>query len=143
MLKRSIKDQADYLPLLLRAGLGLVLIPQGFSMVTNYHDTLDWLTGDVIQMPMIIAYFIIIVEFYGSLFLILGLASKLMAGALGLVVSAAIPFHFTSDTNMDWVGQYIGSGISLHLLIIVLAVILVMRGSGKWSVDEMISHIRV
>ena len=142
-MKRLINSEKDAIPLLLRLTLGLVIIPQGYTLVSNYYESLDWLTGDSLKLPLIVAYLIIMIQFYASLFLIFGLASRVMAIALAGVVLAAIPFHFISELELDWVGQTIGNGVSFHVLTIVVALLLVIRGSGKWSLDRAITQFHL
>ncbi|MEM9327999.1 MAG: DoxX family protein [Bacteroidota bacterium] len=134
-----IKSNTDYLPLLLRVSLGWVLIPQGFNMMMNYYDSLNWI-GGALHLPLFLAYLVIVIEFYASLFLIVGLGGRIMAGAIALVVLAAIPYHFFSESSTDWTGQTIGQGIELHLLMVGTAIALMVTGSGKLSLDRAIQR---
>jgi putative oxidoreductase len=41
---------------------------------------------------------------------------------------------------MNWTGQQKGEGFEYHLLAIAIAVVLVARGSGPWSVDRVLAE---
>jgi len=141
MLRKLIKDRSSLLPLILRITLGLILIPQGFHLIINYYDSLDWLMKGTFQLPFLVAYAIIVIEFYGGIFLIAGLSGRLTAGAIGLLVIAAISYHSIPGLSTDLLGQTIGQGIEFHLLVLAITLVLIITGSGKVSLDHIINRV--
>ncbi len=41
---------------------------------------------------------------------------------------------------MNWAGKQAGEGIEYHLLVIAIAIALIIKGGGKWSVDKAIAE---
>ncbi|MEL7004825.1 MAG: DoxX family protein [Bacteroidota bacterium] len=140
MIRSIIEKKPDLLPLILRISLGIVFIPKGFDLVMNYYDSLDWLTTGSLNLPIYLAYAVIFIEFYASLFLILGLSSRIMAASIGLLVLGAIPYHFFSGLSIDWIGQTVGVGLEFHLIVIGMIIVLMITGSGKLSLDHFIGR---
>src|SRR5579883_55429 len=73
----------------------------------------------------------------------------LIAGALGRVaafgiacnmVVAVLTVHLPNGFFMNWTGQQKGEGFEYHLLAIAIAVVLMARGSGPWSVDRVLAE---
>lgn len=55
---------------------------------------------------------------------------------LGAVATVHAPFGFF----MNWSGAQQGEGFEYHLLVIALAIVLVLRGGGSWSVDRKLAR---
>lgn len=125
----------------LRLIIGILLFPNGLKLVSNYRSSLDWLTGHEFSYPIVAAYLIIVIQFYSCFFLTLGIASRYLA--VFVIVSAliTIPYHFGGNMSEDWLGQPIGQGIVFHLILLFSSMVLVKMGSGRFSVDYMISRI--
>ncbi|MEO1050159.1 MAG: DoxX family protein [Bacteroidota bacterium] len=140
MIKSIIERKPDLLPLILRISLGIVFIPKGFELVLNYHDSLDWLTTGALGLPAYFAYAVIVIEFYGALFLVVGLSSRIMAASIGLLVIGTIPYHIFSGLSIDWVGETVGYGLEFQLLIVGIIAVLMITGSGKLSLDHFINR---
>ena len=79
-------------------------------------------------------------ESFGALGLILGFLTRVGAFGIGMVMlGATLMVHLQNGFFMNWYGQQQGEGFEYHLLAIGLAVILLIRGGGKYSVDGMIA----
>jgi putative oxidoreductase len=44
--------------------------------------------------------------------------------------------HFRYGLFMDWHGNQKGHGIEYHLLVIALALVVIVKGAGAFSVDQ-------
>ena len=87
-------------------------------------------------MPAVIAFLLIIGEFFGSLGLIAGFIGRFCAASIGLIMLGAVGMvHFQNGFFMNWTGAQQGEGFEFHLLALGLALIVVMKGSGKFSLD--------
>src|SRR5690606_22063634 len=79
----------------LRIVLGGIMLPHGAQKLLGwfgafgYKSTLKFFTADM-RLPWIVAVLIIFVEFYGSLALLAGFASRLWAFALFVIMFGAI-----------------------------------------------------
>ncbi len=129
---------------LARVFLGIVIFPHGLQktlgMFGGYglSGTVDFFTG--MGMPLIVAYLIVIGESLGSLGLIVGFLGRVGAFGITLIMTGAIfMVHIKNGFFMNWFGNQQGEGFEFHLLAIGLALIVLIKGSGKWSIDYAIA----
>jgi len=127
-----------------RLTLGLVLFPHGAQKLlglfggNGYTATVDFFTSQM-GLPGIIAFSIIIIEFFGSISLILGLIGRFWALSIaGMFLGIIYTTQFEHGFFMNWYGNQTGEGFEYSLLVIGLALTIVVNGSGKWSVDNLI-----
>jgi len=128
-----------------RLTLGLVIFPHGAQKLLGlfggygYFSTMDFLTTQM-GLSGIIAFSIIMIEFFGSISLILGFISRFWALSLAVMFMGII---YTTQLEhgffMNWFGNQAGEGYEYSLLIISLALTIIVNGSGKWSIDNLIS----
>ncbi len=125
--------------------LGLVIFPHGAQKLLGlfggygYSATMESLTTQM-NLPSIVAFSVIMIEFFGSISLILGFFSRFWSTALicmftGIIITTQLEHGFF----MNWFGNQAGEGYEYSLLIIGLALTIVVNGSGKWSIDGLIS----
>jgi putative oxidoreductase len=142
MLRRFIYTEEKYSTFLLRIMLGLVLFPHGAQKMLGWFGgygftgTMNFFTGTA-GLPWIIGFLVIIIEFFGAIFLITGFAVRLTAFAIianmtGIIFKA----HLQNGFFMNWFGNQAGEGYEYHLLVITMAVVLLISGAGKFSFDN-------
>jgi putative oxidoreductase len=141
MWKNLIRTDHDILPLVLRLTLGIVMFPHGAQKVLGWFGgygftgTIQFFTG-TLGIPLILAFLVIIAEFFGSLALIAGFLTRLSAFGIGSVMLGAIAMvHWQHGFFMNWSGQQAGQGFEFHLLAIGIAIALLIRGGGAASLD--------
>ncbi|HEU4954123.1 MAG TPA: DoxX family protein, partial [Gemmatimonadales bacterium] len=86
----------------------------------------------------------LVTEITAPVALVLGLGGRLAAlGVIGLMLGAAST-HLANGFFMNWFGALpAGSeGFEYHLLVIALAGIVVLGGSGAWSLDRLLERDR-
>lgn len=140
------KTNNDFTGTIIRLTLGLVLFPHGAQKVLGwfggygFSGTMGFFTG-AMHLPWIIGLLIMIIEFIGALALILGLATRIWAISI-VVLFLGIIFtsHFDNGFFMNWFGNQKGEGYEYHLLIIGLALALLINGSGRYSLDELLNR---
>jgi putative oxidoreductase len=127
-----------------RLTLGLVIFPHGAQKLLGlfggqgYSATIDFFTTQM-GLPSIIAFSIIMIEFFGSISLILGLFSRFWALALaGMFIGIIYTTQLEHGFFMNWFGNQAGEGYEYSLLIIGLALTIIVNGSGKYSIDHLI-----
>ncbi len=77
----------------------------------------------------------------GSLGLIAGCLTRVSAAGIGAVmVGAVFTAHLQSGFFMNWSGAQAGEGFEYHLLAIGLAIAIVIRGGGDWSLDQVVAR---
>jgi putative oxidoreductase len=140
MLRNLLRTTDDYAALLLRLALGAVVFPHGAQKV------LGWFGGagaaaaiahmGKLGIPAPLAVLDLAAEFAGPLALIIGLLGRVAAfGIAAALLVAALLVHARNGFFMNWSGQQAGEGFEYHLLGIAIAVAIMIRGSGAFSID--------
>lgn len=133
-------------PLIARLTLGLVMFPHGAQKAlgwfggSGFSGTMNFFTGTM-HIPAFFAFLAIAAEFAGSLGLIFGVGGRLAAfGIAANMVVATLTVHAANGFFMNWFGSQKGEGFEYHLLAVGLALIVILQGAGKWSVDALVSQ---
>ena len=131
--------------LILRLTLGIVMFPHGAQKLLGWYGgfgftgTLGFFTGTM-HLPWLIAFLVIIGEFFGSLGLLVGFLTRFSAASMGVIMLGAISLvHWPHGFFMNWGGKQGGEGYEYHLLVLGISLALVMIGAGRWSVDGLIA----
>ena len=141
-MKAFFQTDDSWTGLILRLTLGIVMFPHGAQKVLGWYggygfsSTLGFFT-DTMHLPWIIAFLIIIGEFFGSLGLLVGFLTRFSAASIGVIMLGAITMvHWPNGFFMNWFGKQAGEGYEYHLLVLGISVALLVTGGGKWSVDR-------
>lgn len=141
MLKKLFETENDIAVFILRILLGIVMLPHGMQKLFGWFGgygfsaTMDSFTTQL-GIPAVFAFLAIMAEGLGSLGLITGLLTRV--AALGIAVNmvvAALMLHIQNGFFMNWMGNQKGEGFEYHILAAGMALVLIIRGGGKWSVD--------
>jgi putative oxidoreductase len=131
--------------LISRITLALVLLPHGCQHLLGWFGgygftgTMNYFTGTV-GLPWLIGFLVIFLEFFGSLFILVGLGSRLIAPASIIMFTGMIlTGHLEEGFFMNWMGTQSGEGFEYHLLIIGLLLALLVSGSGRYSLDRLLT----
>jgi len=142
MLKRLVRTDDDIAPFLVRLFLGIVMFPHGAQKMLGwfggpgFDGALAFLTSGA-HLPAAIALLVIVFEFFGSLGLIFGFLGRLSAfGILCVMVGAILTVHLPNGFFMNWTGSQRGEGYEYHLLVIGMALTVIVKGSGRFSLDR-------
>jgi len=145
MLDRILNtNKKNYTALIARIALGVVLLPHGAQKLLGlfggygFEGTMAFLTENL-GIPTFIAAGVIILESFGAIGLILGLATRFTAfwtiiQFIGAILIVHLPYGFF----MNWFGAQAGEGFEFHILLLGLATILLITGSGAHSVDNLL-----
>lgn len=142
MKEKIFQTQVSWTPLVLRVLLGLVIFPHGAQKLFGwfggygFSGTMNYFT-DTMGIPWIFGLTVILLESVGSIALIVGIATRLIAGfymalALGIIFTSHIQHGFF----MNWYGSQQGEGIEYFILWIGMALALFISGAGKHSFDR-------
>ena len=147
MFRRLIATTDDSIPLISRVVLGLVILPHGLQKALGlfggygFEGTVGYMTSTGI--PYAFAVLAIVAEVAGSLGLILGLFGRVAAfGVASVMAVAALMVHRT-HFFMNWTGTQGAEGFEFHLLALALASVVMIRGSGRFSLDRAIAKVAV
>jgi putative oxidoreductase len=145
-LQYLFQTRPDTAPLIARLTLGLVMFPHGAQKVLGwfggygFSGTMNHFTNNM-HIPALFALLAILAEFAGSIALVAGAASRLAAFGIGTVMVVAIFMgHAANGFFMNWYGNQKGEGFEYHLLAIGLALIVLIHGAGKASLDGLFAR---
>jgi len=145
MVKKLFQTNDDVAFLVLRLLLGIVFFPHGMQKLVGwfggygFSGTMGFFTGQL-SIPEFFAFLAIMAEGLGSLGLITGLLTRV--AAFGITVNMAVAIyllHLQNGFFMNWSGTQKGEGYEFHILVIAIAIVLMIRGGGKWSIDKSIA----
>lgn len=145
MVRRWLDTPDAAAPALARAALGLVMFPHGAQHALGWFGgygfgaTLDWMTG-TLGFPAVLAAPAIVVELLAPIALVLGLGGRLAAVGIAAIMAGAALTHYPNGFFMNWFGGIpAGSeGFEYHILAGALALVVVISGSGAFSIDRVI-----
>ena len=142
MLDRFLKTDVSKTLYVQRVLLGAVMLPHGAQKLLGwfggygFSGTMSFFTGTM-HIPSALAFLVIASESFGSLGLLLGLGTRLAAfGAAATMIGAVLTTHLKVGFFMNWFGNQAGEGLEYHLLALALALPLVLRGGGAFSLDR-------
>ena len=145
-MKAFFQTDDSWTGLILRLTLGIVMFPHGAQKVLGWYGgygfsgTLGFFT-DTMHLPWIIAFLIIIGEFFGSLGLLVGFLTRFSAASIGVIMLGAITMvHWPNGFFMNWFGKQAGEGYEYHLLVLGISVAQTVVGAGRWSVDQQVAQ---
>ena len=132
--------------LILRLVLGAVFLPHGAQKVLGcfgghgFTATMGFFTGQM-HIPALFAFLAIAAEFAGAIALLLGFFTRVAAFGIASVMAVAIAtVLYANGFFMNWSGAQKGEGFEYHLLAIGIALALMIRGGGRWSLDAAIAR---
>src|SRR5580765_1297701 len=146
MKKLLATNSENATALLARLALGVVAFPHGAQKLLGwfggygFDGTMGFLTGTA-GLPSVIALLVILIEFFGSLFLIAGFATRLAAiGILGNFIGVVVTSNLHNGFFMNWYAQPDkGEGLEYFILLFGLAIISLVAGGGRASVDSAVT----
>ena len=140
MLQRLMRTDDNLGSTLLRLFLGIVFFPHGAQKLLGlfggggFAKTMSGMTG--MGLPAVVVFLVILIEFFGSLSMLLGFLSRISAvGILCVMLGAVFTVHLKNGFFMNWMGNQKGEGFEYHLLVIGICLALLVLGSGRYSVD--------
>jgi putative oxidoreductase len=146
MFKKLTATTDDPVLTILRLILGIVFFFHGAQKMLGwfggygFSGTMNFFTHNM-GIPAAFAFLAIAAEFFGSLGLILGLLARVAASGIMVNMVVAIAMvHHANGIFMNWFGNQKGEGYEYHLLAITIALAIVIRGAGAFSVDRLIGE---
>ncbi|MGI9102599.1 MAG: DoxX family protein [Terriglobales bacterium] len=145
MLRKLFATDNDYALTVVRAVLGIVFLAHGAQKMLGWFGGYGF-SGSMGAMehmgiPSVFAFLAIAAEFFGGLGLLLGLLGRVAAFGIAIEMAvAAATVHAANGFFMNWFGNQKGEGFEYHLLAIALGVLLILRGSGAFSLDRLIAR---
>lgn len=131
---------------ILRLVLGVVMLAHGSQKMLGvfggfgFSGTMRMFEG--MGIPAVFAFLAICAEFLGGLGLIVGFLGRIAAfGVITNMVVAIAMIHIHVGFFMNWTGQQAGEGFEYHLLAITIGLVILIGGSGAFSLDRALSQL--
>ena len=129
-----LKTDDDRVVAMIRIALGYVMFTHGAGKVLGWYGgggiagTFGFMNG-MLHIPAPFAYLAIFTEFLASIGLMFGFLGRLSAlGIIGVQCGALFLVH----VHRGW------SGVEYMAMSLPMAVTILIRGSGAWSVDRIV-----
>jgi len=140
LLKRLTETESGYSPLALRIPIGIIFIAHGaqklFGWFGGYglEGTGGWMESIGLAPGFIMALMAGSSEFFGGLFILLGLLTRPAAIALSFTMVVAIfSVHFANGLFMS------NNGYEFALALLAASLSLAFTGAGKLAVDNVLA----
>jgi len=122
-------------PLFARLVVGWVFLWSGWGKLNNLPQVTENFMSWNIPFPHVLAPFVSGVEFFGGLFLLLGLLTRISAGALGVTMIVAIKSAKWAD--VDSLETLLGFDETEYLALFLW---LAIAGAGPISIDRLLKR---
>ena len=142
MFRKLINTSDDPAITVLRLVLGVVFFAHGAQKTLGwfggygFSGTMGFFTQGM-HIPAAFAFLAICAEFLGSIGLLLGRVAAFGIACNMVVAIAMVHRHIGFFAN--WYGTQKGEGYEYHLLAIAIALAIMIKGSGAFSVDRALS----
>ena len=122
-------------PLFARITVGWVFMWSGWGKLQGLHQVTENFASWGIPLPQVLAPFVSGVEFFGGIFLLLGLFTRISAGALGITMIVAIRSAKWGD--VDSLETLLGFDEFEYLALFLW---LAIAGAGPLSLDHLLER---
>ena len=148
MLTWMLGTDGDWVITIVRIVLGVVFFAHGAQKAFGWFggaglQSTVRVFREHLQIPAPLALLSVAAEFLGGLGLIVGLLSRIAALGIAVVIIVAIlAVHRKFGFFMNWYGEKQGHGIEYHILVLALALAVMIKGAGAFSLDQVLhQHI--
>jgi putative oxidoreductase len=145
MFRKLINTTGDPVIAILRLILGVVFFAHGAQKALGwfggygFSGTMGFFTN-VMHIPAPLAFLAICAEFLGSIGLLVGLLSRVAAFGIACnMLVAVIMVHRQFGFFANWFGNQKGEGFEYHILALAIALAIMIKGSGAFSIDRALS----
>jgi putative oxidoreductase len=133
---------------LIRVALGLVILPHGLQKALGWFGGFGFAgTAGFFQetwsIPAAVTALVVLAEVGGGLGLIAGLLSRPAAAGVVAVMAGAVSLaHWQHGFFMNWSGTAAGEGFEYHILAGAMALAVMVKGGGAFSLDRVLTRGR-
>jgi len=146
MFRKLIHTDDNLASLVLRVMLAVVFFPHGAQKVLGwfggygFEASLNAFTANM-GIPAFLVILVFCAEFFGPMLLLSGAFSRFAAFGIACNMTGAIFIvHTPYGFFMNWSGTQQGEGFEFHLLAIAMALAIMIMGSGRWSIDRLLTR---
>jgi len=148
MIANLTGTHADWVVGVARIVLGIIFFAHGAQNMFGWYGGPGLASSmrtftEHLNLPPTLAFLVIAGELFSGVGLIVGLFTRIAALFIALTMVGAIAIvHFRFGLFLNWFGTKEGHGVEYHLLTIALALVIVVEGAGRVSLDQLLhGHI--
>ena|SRR5919107_2227468 len=134
-LSEAFLAYAPYIALLARVWLGVNMIIHGYPKIRNMKKTSEQMK-QALGIPVIATYIATILEFFGGIFLIIGLIVPIVALFFAIFMVANIIMKKTK-MKATYIALPDKPSYEIDVTYLIISIILVVLGGGTLSVDSL------
>ena len=141
LIKKLVSTDDTFATLALRVPVGIIFMAHGAQKLFGWFGgygltaTGNWMESIGLAPGILMAFLAGSGEFFGGLFILLGLFTRPAAAVLSITMLVAIfTVHFANGLFMA------NNGYEFGLALLAASVSLILSGSGKLSADKMIAN---
>lgn len=141
LIKKLVSTDETFATLALRVPVGIIFMAHGAQKLFGWFGgygltaTGNWMESIGLAPGILMAFLAGSGEFFGGLFILLGLLTRPAAAVLSITMIVAIfTVHFANGLFMA------NNGYEFGLALLAASVSLMLSGSGKLSADKMIAN---
>jgi putative oxidoreductase len=130
---------------ILRVALGVIMLPHGLQKTAGWFGgygfdaTMGYFAS--LGIPALFGFLAILAESAGAAALIAGFTTRIAAfGVAATITVAALMQHVQNGFFMNYSGQQKGEGFEYHLLLVVVSLVVVIGGAGRFSLDRLFTR---
>ena len=126
-------QRLDLGKLILRVTVGSLMLFHGVHKLISGHGHIAAMLRDA-GLPEFLQYGVPFGEVVAPILLILGIIPRISAALIAFTMFVSIPLFY--GAKMFTVGPYGGLTIELNLFFLLTSIVLVLIGSGKYSISK-------
>jgi putative oxidoreductase len=134
-MRRLLPLNPDLALLILRVGLGIIMIYHGWPKVTDLGGTIEGMSGMGIPAPAVAAIFAAVAEFVGGLLMLVGAFTDIAGLMFATDMLGAIIFvHAKNGFSVA------NGGVEWPLILVAAALAIALAGPGRYAVGSPAAH---
>src|ERR671920_416838 len=134
-LSEAFLSYAPYIALMARVWLGVNMMVHGYPKIRNMKKTAEQMR-QALGIPAIATYVATILEFFGGIFLIIGLIVPIVALFFAIFMAANIVMKKTK-MKAAYIAAPDKPSYEIDVAYLIISLILVVLGGGALSVDSL------
>ena len=144
MIQELLQTDTDFIYLFLRVIAGTIIFPYGMQKLLGWFD--DFGGGVGVRetltnmrskgIPIVLGWLIIIGQSFGSIALITGFFGRIAAAGNFIILAGALVVHVGDGWTLNWKGKKKGEGIEYFVLLLSILMVIIIKGSGPFSIDS-------
>ncbi len=135
-LSEALIILVPYIALIARVWMGINMVIHGYPKVKSFKQTAQQ-TNQALGIPVKVTYIASILEFFGGIFLIIGLIVPVVALFFAIYM-VSIVFMKRKKMKAAYISPQ-GTSFEIDVTYIIISIVLFVLGAGALSIDSLIS----